>query len=215
MNIIVDQTFQHNNSGPDFIFPISDTSELIESGLLTAAGSEETRETRAGASKVVANATAGAITSSLRAITIHRIGTRWALLLITSRTAEASITDTTDMLQGIPGGGVGSGGSGSEVLLRPALAIVVTVIGAGGSLASNTIITSEASACACGSVTSTLVGALYDGVEIVRLNDGSNPGLVLGASALGAIGTSPLRKTINAGIAVAVLVERADTMPGA
>jgi hypothetical protein len=100
------------------------------------------------------------------------------------------------------------------VLLWPAGALHVAVVGAHGTLASNTIITSKAVAAAGLAVTASLVGALRPWVQVVLVDDTSDPGVVLGAGAQRAVGTGPLGLAVKTQVAVAVVVQLASAVAG-
>jgi len=70
------------------------------------------------------------------------------------------------------------------MLLRPAGSSVVAIVRASGSLAGNTIITREAGASACLAIAGAFVGALDPRVDVVSIDDFSNPGEVTRTSAL-------------------------------
>lgn len=119
------------------------------------------------------------------------------------------------MLHCVPGLRVSAASLGSEVLLGPAGAAVVAVIGAEGALASNTVVTGEAVAGAGGAVARALVGALGPRVQVVRVHDITNPGKVLRTGAKRAVGSGPLGLTVEAGKALAVVVGFAGSVVGA
>jgi hypothetical protein len=93
-----------------------------------------------------------------------------------------------------------------ELLLGEADTIIAALVGADGSLASNALVVSEASALASLSVASTLVRALNDGVDVVGVIYISDPGLVLGAGAARAIRAGPLLLSVDAVVALALVV---------
>jgi hypothetical protein len=68
------------------------------------------------------------------------------------------------------------------VLLGPASASVITVVGANGSLTSDTFIARKALAGANLAIAEASVRAFSPRVEIVSINNSSNPGEILGAS---------------------------------
>jgi hypothetical protein len=116
------------------------------------------------------------------------------------------------MLHGIPGSAVCTVGTRSKVLLRPASSTVVTVVRAKSTLASNTFVTSKALAITSVTIANTFVGAFGPGVEIVGVHNVTNPGEIFGAGAQGAIGSGPLWFTVNASVALAVVVELAGSV---
>lgn len=119
------------------------------------------------------------------------------------------------MLHGIPRLSVSATGLGGEVLLRPAGAAVVAVVGAESTLASNSVVAGEAVTGTGGAIASALVGALHPRVKIVGVDYVSNPGEVLGAGALRAVGTSPLSLTIETSEALAIIIGLACAVIGA
>jgi len=177
-----------------------------------ASGAEETAEAAAGAGTVVTDTTARAVTTSLITIAIQRIHATGALLLVASGATVASIAQAADVLHAVPGSGVQATSLGSQVLLGPAAASVIAVVGAHSTLASHTIVTSEALAGASLAVAHTLVGALSPRVQVVLVDNGSNPGEVLGAGSLRAIRASPLGFAVQTQVAVAVVVQLASTV---
>lgn len=171
-----------------------------------ALGSIEAGEAAADAGAVVAEPSAGAVSARLVAVAVQGVRAGGALLQVAGGTSVAGVAEAADVLHGVPGLGVGAASLGGKVLLGPAGSAVVTVIGAQGTLASNTVITGEAVAGAGGSVASALVGALHPRVKVVGVHHISDPSEVLGAGALRAIGAGPLRLTIQAGETLAIVV---------
>ena len=112
--------------------------------------------------------------------------------LIKLLTSVACVAKATHVLHGVPRSGVNSAGLGSEVLFRPASAAIIAILGTQGALAGNPIVTRETRAGTSFPVAHTLVAALLPRVNVVSADDGSDPCIVLGAHALGAIGASPL-----------------------
>ena len=187
-------------------------SSLHKSGLVLASGAKETREARAGAGTVVTDTTTGAISASFVSVAIKRVGTGGAFLLIASGTAVTSITQAANVLHGIPRGRVHATNLACQMLLRPAGTSIVTVVGADGTLASNTVITSKTLASPTLSVTDTLVGALSPGVQVVLVDHITDPSKILGAGSQRAIRSHPLSLTVQTQIAVAVVVDFASTV---
>lgn len=179
---------------------------------MLASGSEESSEARAGSISIIAFTTTRALAAGLSTISIKRVRTRRALLEVAGRSSVALVANATNVLHGVPGGAISAVGTGSKMLLGPASSTVVTVVGTHGTLASNTLISSEALAVASGTVTHTLVGALRPGVEVVSIDHITNPGEVFGAGSQGAIRAGPLGLTVNTGVAQAVVVELAGSV---
>jgi len=188
---------------------------LEDGGLVLAVGSVETREARAGSVAEVANTSSGAIAAGLVAIAVQRISARGALLQLAGGSAVASITEASDVFHGVPRSVVGAAGFVCKVLLGPASTAVIAVIRAGRTLACNTIITREALALASLAVARSLVGALHPGVQVVRVDDITNPGEVARAGAQRAVGAGPLRLAVQTCEALAVVVHLACAVVGA
>jgi hypothetical protein len=176
---------------------------LTKDGLVLALVSIVTRETPAETGGVVADTTAGAVTSLLRTVAVENIRAGGALLEGAVGATEAEVAAASDVLCGIPGGRVRGASSGGEGGLGHAHATVVAVGGADGTLTSHALVVVEALALAGLAVAGTLVGALDRGVGVVGSSCDGNPGEALGASAEGAVVLSPR------GVAVGALVARA------
>jgi hypothetical protein len=183
---------------------------LKDSSLILAVGAIETRKACTGAILVVTDTSARAIPASLIAVPIEGICARRTFLQLASGAAVASVAETTNMLHCIPRGIVFAISLDGKVLLRPASATVVAVIRAGRTLASNTVIAREALARTRLAVTCTLVRALHPRVEIVRVDDISDPSEIARASAKTAIRASPLGLAVETceALAVAILLTR-------
>lgn len=136
---------------------------LIECGLHLALGSIESREATALTSGVVAETTARAVTSSLVTIAVKWIRSAGAFLELASRSSVSRITQASNVLHGIPRFIVRSFGLAGKVLLGPAGATIVAVIGAYSSLASSTFVSREACAQASLSVAKTCNKMGYGG----------------------------------------------------
>lgn len=171
-----------------------------------ALGTVETRETTANTSAIVAQASAGAVSAGLVAVAVEGVGAGGALLQVAGGASVAGIAEAAHVLHGVPGRGVGAAGFGGEVLLGPASAAVIAVVGAECALASNTIVAREAVAGTSGTITRALVGALHPWVKVIGVHDVSDPSEVLGAGALRAIRAGPLRFTIKTSEAFAVVI---------
>jgi hypothetical protein len=146
-----------------------------------ATGPEESGEAGAGTIGIVTDTSARAVTSSLITISIKGISARGALLLVTSGSTVARVTNTSDVFHGIPRGSIDAFCFGRKVFLRPAGSSVVTVSRAECALAGNSFIPSKALTLASGAVAVTLVGALHPGVQVICSDNSSNPGIVFGA----------------------------------
>lgn len=178
-------------------------------------GAVETRETGAGSIAEVTDSTTGAITSSLVTVAVKGVSARGTLLELTCRSTVSGVTEATNVLHSIPGSVVSAPSLDSQVLFRPARTAVVTVIGASRTLASNTIISGETLAGAGLAVARAFVGALHPGVEVVGVDDITDPGEIAGAGAKGAIWASPLVFTVQTSETLAVGVLFAGTVVGA
>jgi hypothetical protein len=147
--------------------------------------------------RVVAQTAARAVTAGLVTVAAQGVGSRGALLQVAGRTSIAHIAQTAHVLHGVPRGRVGAAHLGCKVLLRPTRTTVIAVIGAHGTLASSTVIASEALASTGLAIADTLVRALSPRVQVVLVHNATNPGVVLGASAQRAVGAGPLRLTVQ------------------
>lgn len=188
---------------------------LKDGCLVLAVGSIEAREARASSIGIVADTSSRAVTSGLVTISVKRVGTGGALLQLARRSSVPSIAEAADVLHVIPRRVVGATSLDSQMLLRPASTTVVTVVRASGTLACNTIITREARAGSSLAVAGSLVRALDPGVQVVGVNDLSDPSKVARACAKRAVGTSPFRLSIQAGEALAVVVLLTGSVVGA
>lgn len=191
------------------------SEDLHDGSLVLASSSEETSEARTKTIGVVANSSSRAIASGLISVSGQRVGSRRALLLVARRTTVASITQATHMLHGVPRSLVHASGLGGKMLLGPASSLVVAVVGADGSLASSTLVTSEALALTGAAVADTLVRALGPGMNIVGVNSGANPSKVKGAGARRAVGAGPLIISVQSSEAFAVAIHLTSSVAGA
>ena len=119
------------------------------------------------------------------------------------------------MLHGVPWRRVCAASFSGQVLLRPAGASVVAVIGADGALAGHSLVTREARAQATGSIAEALVRALRPRVQVIRTNYGTHPCEVLRTSSQRAIWSSPFRLSGRAVIAQAIIIHLASSVSGA
>lgn len=197
-------------------FALKSNKACLKDGcLVLAVGSVKSRETRACSIGIVTDTSSRAVTSSLVAISVKRIGTRRALLELAGGSSISGIAEASNVFHVVPRGIVGPARFDSQVLLGPASTTVVTVVRASGTLACNTIIAREARACAGLAVARPLVGALDPGMQVVGVDHLSDPSKVAGASAKRAVGTSPFRLSIQAGEALAVVVLLTGSVVGA
>jgi hypothetical protein len=178
-------------------------------------GSVETREARAGSVAEVADTSSRAVAAGLVAVAVQGISARGALLQLAGGSAVTSIAKATNVFHGIPRGVVGAAGLVREVLLGPAGAAVVAVIGAGRALACNAVIAGEARTLAGLTVARSLVRALHPRVQVVGVDHITNPGEVARAGAQRAVGAGPLRLAVQAGEAFAVVVHLTRAVVGA
>ncbi len=116
------------------------------------------------------------------------------------------------MLVVIPRGVVFAESFLCELVLGEADTILTALVGADGSLASNTFVVGKASALTSLSIANTLVGAFYYGVGVVGVVDISYPGLVLGASPARAVSAGPLGLAIDSLVALAPIVGTATSV---
>jgi len=181
---------------------------LEDSSLVLAVGAVETRKACTSTILVITDTSTRAVTPSLVTVSIKGIRAGRTLLQLAGRATVASVTETTNMLHCIPRGIVCANGLASKVLLGPASSTVVTVIRTSRTLASDTVVAREALARPRLAVTCTLVGALYPRMEVVRVNNISNPCEIARASAKTAVRTGPLWLAVEAceTLAVAILL---------
>jgi len=188
---------------------------LKDSGLVLASGSKEAREARASSFVEVADSSSRAVSACFISISVEGVGSRRALLELARRSSVSSVAKASYMLHGIPRSRICARDLGSQVLLGPASSTIVTVVVADGSLTSNTIVAGKAVASTGSAVASSLVGALNPRVKVIGVDDLSNPGKILGASSLGAIGSGPLCFAVQTSVAFAVIVDLASAVVGA
>jgi hypothetical protein len=141
-------------------------------------------EALADSGGIVASSTAGAVTTLGIAVSLENIRPGRALDKRAIGATTTKIANATDVLLGVPRSSVSAGSLGGKLFLGEANTGITAGIGAHGSLASNTLVVGKASTFTSCSVTITLVGALYHGMEVVGSLDVTNPSHGLGASAL-------------------------------
>jgi hypothetical protein len=185
---------------------------LHNSGLMLASGSEEASEASTNTIRVITDSTSRAITSSFISVTIKRISSGRALLLVASRSTVTSVTQASNMLHGIPRSVIHTSGLAGKMLLRPASSLVITVVRAHSTLASSSFVTSEALALARTAVTDTLIGTLSPRMQVVRVDRSTNPCKVKRASTRRAVRTSPFILAIKTLEALAVAVHFASSV---
>ena len=177
-----------------------------------ALGSVVSGETFANSRRIVASSTTGAVTSLCVTVSLKHIRTRGTLNKRAIRTTTTKIANTSDMLVGIPGGGVCAGSLSGKLFLSEANTGIGASVGADGSLASDTLIVGEAGALSGGAVTVTLVRALNNGVKVIGRLNVSYPSHGFGASALGAISGSPSGIAILTVVASTLVVDPAGSI---
>lgn len=150
---------------------------------MLASSSEKSSEASAGSIAVVALSSSGAISASFISVSIKGVGARGTLLQIAGGATVSLVADAADVLHGIPRLSVRAIGSMREVLLGPASSTVIAVVRAEGSLASNSFVSDKALALSSSTVADSLVGALSPGMKIVGVDNLTDPGEILGASA--------------------------------
>lgn len=101
------------------------------------------------------------------------------------------------------------------MLLRPAGASVVAVVGANGALAGHSLVSGKARAQATGSIAEALVRALRPGMQVIRTNHGTHPCEVLRASSQRAIWSGPFGLSGGAVVAQAIIIHLASSVSGA
>ena len=189
---------------------------LREDSLALAAGAKVALEALAQARGVIADATAGTIAAEVVTLTEQHVRAGWALLKRAVRATGAQITDTADVLVGIPRRGVRLRGLVRELLLLDAAAAVVAVAGARGALARLAVVAVKALALAGLAVAGTTVRALLARVGLVVARGVVDPGVGLGARALGAVVLRPRGVVVlRACVARALVVLAARTVAGA
>merc|ERR1712028_260053 len=189
------------------------THSLGENGLGLAAGAEVALEALAEAGGVVAETTAGAITAEVVALAEENVIAGGAFFEGAVRATGAEVANATDVLEGIPGLGVGLGGLVGKLFLLDAAATAVAVGGAYGTLAGLAVVAIEALAFAGLAVAHALHGAFNLGVGSVISGGVVNPGGRFGAGTDGAIMGAPGRVSIlGTGVASAFIVAAAGTV---
>jgi len=199
------------SSAPNQIFGGTQTARdrlaLREDSLALAAGAKVALEALAQARGVIADATAGTIAAEVVTLTEQHVRAGWALLKRAVRATGAQITDTADVLVGIPRRRVRLRGLVRELLLLDAAAAVVAVARAGRALTRFAVVAVKALAFAGLAVTSATVGAFRGRVRGGVAGGRIDPGAGLGAGALGAIVLRPGRVIVlRAGVACALIV---------
>merc|ERR1719310_2405427 len=182
-------------------------ADLGEDGLRLAASAEVALEALAEAGGVVAEAAAGAVAAEVVALSEEDVRAGGALLKGAVGATGAKVTDAANVLEGVPGLGVGLGGLVGELLLLDAAAAAVAVGGAHGTLAGLAVVAVEALALASLAVAHALHGALDLGVGAIVSCGVVNPGGGLGAGAHRAVVLSPRGIVVlRAGVARALVV---------
>ena len=183
---------------------------------MLALGAEVAGEALAQAGRVVADATARAIAAEVVALAEQHVRAGRALLERAVRATGAQITDTADVLVGIPRRRVRLRGLVRELLLLDAAAAVVAVTGARGTLARLAVVAVEALALAGLAVAGAAVRALLARVGLVVAGGIVDPGVGLRARALGAVVLRPRGVVVlRARVARALVVFAALTVAGA
>jgi len=160
---------------------------------------------------VVADSTSGAVTSLGVSVSEEDISSGGALLEGAVRSTEAKVTLTSDVLEGIPRGGVDGGSSRSSTVgggkgrLGEADSTPVAVGGAHGPLAGHALISIVALALSRLAVAGSLVGALDGRMSIVGSDGNGSPGEALRAGTEGAVVLGPGRVAVGAIVAGALV----------
>lgn len=173
------------------------TGLLNKDHLVLTRRAEEPCEARASASFEVAQSSSRALPASLVTKSVERICAGGTLLQLTRRSPEPRVAQTAHALDGVPGRGVHPPRLVRQDLLRVAEPAVVALVEAGGSLAGQSVVTSEALAHAGLAVAHAFVGALHPGVQVVGTHHGPHPRKVLGARPQGAVRTSPFGLSVQ------------------
>jgi len=131
-----------------------------KSSLVLASRAEEAGEAPAETGRVIAQSATRAVAAGLVSVAVKRVRASGALLELARRAAVAGITEAADMLHSVPRSRVDAIGLGSKVLLGPACAAIVTVVGAVSALTSSAIISGEAVAESSSAIAESLIRAL-------------------------------------------------------
>jgi hypothetical protein len=183
---------------------------LGEDGLGLAAGAEVALEALAEAGGVIAETTAGAIAAEVVALAEEDVIAGGAFFEGAVGATGAEVANATDVLEGIPGLGVGLGGLVGELFLLDAAATAVAVGGAYGTLAGLAVVAIEALAFTGLAVAHALHGAFDLGVGAIVSGGVVNPGSGLGAGTDGAIVSGPGGVSVlGTGVASALVVAAA------
>lgn len=130
---------------------------LAENSLELALGAVVSVEARARASGVIANTSTRAVSTSLVTESLERIWARGAFQQRAIRTTATQITDASDVLLSIPRSRVNAGSLGGELLFREAHTSITARIRANSTLASNSVVVSEAGAFTSLAIANTLI----------------------------------------------------------
>ena len=159
-------------------------------------GTEVALEALADTAGVIAETTAGAITTEVVALAEKDVGARGAFFEGAVRTTGTKVANAAYLLGSIPRLGVGFGGFVGEVFLGDAATTAVAVAGTGGTLAGLAIVSIEALAFSSLSVARAFAGAFLFYVGCVVAGGQVNEGSALRASTIRAVGISPGRVVI-------------------
>ena len=206
-------TTDNFHSAPRFAQPLNC---LTEDGLVLALVSVVSGEALAQALGVVADSTAGAVTSLVGSVAEENIVATGALHEGAVRATEAKVALAAHVFLGIPcsiavdaiGGaspGIGGASSGSEGRLGHAHAPAVAVGRADGALARHALVVLEALAFAGLAVARALVGALNRRVSLIGGRGSGDPRGALGARAEGAVVLGPRLVAVGAVVARALV----------
>ena len=212
-----------------YFFPAKSAAQkprLINRGLVLALGAVEAGEASAGTGGVVAQASAGTVSAGLVTIAVQRIRTRRTLygarcVIKKHYTCKASdlrtlelarwpsvsgVTIAAHVLHGVPWNCVCATSFRRQMLLRPAAAAVIAVVGANCALAGHSFVPGEARAQTSGSVAETLIRALCPRVQVICANYGTDPCEVLRTSSQRAIWSGPFGFSRRAVVAQAIII---------
>jgi hypothetical protein len=188
---------------------------LGEDGLGLAAGAEVALEALAKARGVIAETTARAIAAEVIALAEEDVRSRGAFFKGAVGATGTKVAHTSNMLECIPGLGVGLGGFVGELFLLDAAATAIAIGGTYGTLAGLAIVAVEALAFTGLAVTHALHGAFDLGVGAIVSCSVVDPGGRLGAGADGAIMFSPSRIVVlGTSVAGALVVGAAGAVAG-
>lgn len=179
---------------------------IVDSCLVLAVSPHKAGKAVADSGCVVADAPSGAVTPSLVAVPVHWVGGGRAFLQVACGASVARVAHASDVLHAIPRDVVSPLRRAGELHLRPALTSVRAVFRAHCSLTRDTLVACKALASSGLTVTVSFIATFCPRMQVVCTHDGTHPREVLGARALAAVRTSPLRLVVEALVAHTVAI---------